>query len=189
MDFVADAFKVFLFVQIAVHHKEQGERREVGGVRRLHIGTMFPQAETAAAVEADAPCGNVGCGRLHFQHDGLSGLPDEGIEDTPSQSAAAQVGAGGQVFPIKEPVQGPIVEQSGKRPVFHNDLRVEKWVVVGVLALPLQWTAFFGRESVRHEPFGFSIIRVCRFYRYEFHFCLFFGINPAKIQSSFCFVH
>ena len=66
MDFVADAFKVFLFVQIAVHHKEQGERREVGGVRRLHISTMFPQAETAAAVEADAPCGNVGCGRLHF---------------------------------------------------------------------------------------------------------------------------
>ena len=47
--FVSDAFKVFLFVQIAVHHKEQGERREVGGVRRLHIGTMFPQAETAAA--------------------------------------------------------------------------------------------------------------------------------------------
>ena len=185
MDFVADAFKVFLFVQIAVHHKEQGERREVGGVRRLHISTMFPQAETAAAVEADAPCGNVGCGRLHFQHDRLSGLPDEGIEDAPSQSAAAQVGAGGQVFPIKEPVQGPIVEQSGKRPVFHNDLRVEKWVVVGVLALPLQWTAFFGRESVRHEPFGFSIIRVCRFYRYEFHFCLFFGLVLQKYKVRF----
>ncbi len=83
---------LFLFVQIAVHHKEQGGAAKVGGVRRLHIGTMFPQAETAAAVEADAPCGNVGCGRLHFQHDGLSGLPDEGIEDTPSQSAAAQWG-------------------------------------------------------------------------------------------------
>lgn len=26
MDFVADMFKVFLFVQITVHHKEQGER-------------------------------------------------------------------------------------------------------------------------------------------------------------------
>ena len=54
MDFVADMFKVFLFVQIAVHHKEQGERREVGSVRRLYIGAMFPQPATATAVKADA---------------------------------------------------------------------------------------------------------------------------------------
>ena len=89
MDFVADMFKVFLFVQIAVHHKEQGERREVGSIRRLYIGAMFPQPETATAVKADAPCGYVGSGRLHFQHDGLSGVPDESVEDASSQSAAA----------------------------------------------------------------------------------------------------
>ena len=59
---------------------------------------------------------------------------------------------------VEESVQGPIVEQSGKRPVFYNDLRVEKRIVVGVLTLPVQGASFFGRESVRHEPFGFSII-------------------------------
>jgi hypothetical protein len=50
---------------------------------------MFPQPETATAVKADAPCGYVGSGRLHFQHDGLSGVPDESVEDASSQSAAA----------------------------------------------------------------------------------------------------
>ena len=69
---------------------------------------------------------------------------------------------------VEESVQSPIVEQSGKRPVFHNDLRVEKRIVVGVLTLSVQGASFFGRESVRHEPFGFSIIRVCRFYGYKF---------------------
>ena len=89
MDFVADMFKVFLFVQIAVHHKEQGERREVGSIRRLYIGAMFPQPETATAVKADAVsgCGNIA--PIYSQHDGLSGVPDESVEDASSQSAAA----------------------------------------------------------------------------------------------------
>lgn len=39
---------------------------------------------------------------------------------------------------VEESVQGPIVEQSGKRPVFYNDLRVEKRIVVGVLTLSVQ---------------------------------------------------
>ena len=185
MDFVADMFKVFLFVQIAVHHKEQGERREVGSVRRLYIGAMFPQPETATAVKADAPCGYVGSGRLHFQHDGLSGVPDESVEDASSQPAAAQGGAGGQMLSVEESVQSPIVEQSGKRPVFHNDLRVEKRIVVGVLTLPVQGASFFGRESVRHEPFGFSIIRVCRFYGYKFHSVCFLDYRSQKYKDRF----
>ena len=185
MDFVADMFKVFLFIQIAVHHKEQGERREVGSVRRLYIGAMFPQPETATTVKADAPCGYVGSGRLHFQHDGLSGVPDESVEDASSQSAAAQGGAGGQMLSVEESVQGPIVEQSGKRPVFHNDLRVEKRIVVGVLTLSVQGASFFGRESVRHEPFGFSIIRVCRFYGYKFHSVCFLDYRSQKYKDRF----
>ena len=185
MDFVADMFKVFLFVQIAVHHKEQGERREVGSIRRLYIGAMFPQPETATTVKADAPCGYVGSGRLHFQHDGLSGVPDESVEDASSQPAAAQGGAGGQMLSVEESVQSPIVEQSGKRPVFHNDLRVEKRIVVGVLTLPVQGASFFGRESVRHEPFGFSIIRVCRFYGYKFHSVCFLDYRSQKYKDRF----
>lgn len=185
MDFVADMFKVFLFVQIAVHHKEQGERREVGSIRRLYIGAMFPQPETATTVKADAPCGYVGSGRLHFQHDGLSGVPDESVEDASSQPAAAQGGAGGQMLSVEESVQSPIVEQSGKRPVFHNDLRVEKRIVVGVLTLPVQGASFFGRESVRHEPFGFSIIRVFRFYGYKFHSVCFLDYRSQKYKDRF----
>ena len=185
MDFVADMFKVFLFVQIAVHHKEQGERREVGSVTRLYIGAMFPQPETATAVKADAPCGYVGSGRLHFQHDGLSGVSDESVEDASSHSAAAQGGAGGQMLSVEESVQSPIVEQSGKRPVFHNDLRVEKRIVVGVLTLSVQGASFFGRESVRHEPFGFSIIRVCRFYGYKFHSVCFLDYRSQKYKDRF----
>lgn len=185
MDFVADMFKVFLFVQIAVHHKEQGERREVGSIRRLYIGAMFPQPETATTVKADAPCGYVGSGRLHFQHDGLSGVPDESVEDASSQPAAAQGGAGGQMLSVEESVQSPIVEQSGKRPVFHNDLRVEKRIVVGVLTLPVQGASFFGRESVRHESFGFSIIRVCRFYGYKFHSVCFLDYRSQKYKDRF----
>lgn len=185
MDFVADMFKVFLFVQIAVHHKEQGERREVGSIRRLYIGAMFPQPETATTVKADAPCGYVGSGRLHFQHDGLSGVPDESVEDASSQPAAAQGGAGGQMLSVEESVQSPIVEQSGKRPVFHNDLRVEKRIVVGVLTLPVQGASFFGRESVSHEPFGFSIIRVCRFYGYKFHSVCFLDYRSQKYKDRF----
>ena len=105
MDFVADMFKVFLFVQIAVHHKEQG-----GGEGRQRKEAVYrcdvPTTGNRNGGKADAPCGYVGSGRLHFQHDGLSGVPDESVEDASSQSAAAQGGAGGQMLSVEESVQG-----------------------------------------------------------------------------------